>query len=163
MTVVCWVCTLSVTWGRLAAVCKEAGYTLSAILGRLADVCGVFLNSVSYFRKVGGCLHGMCNLLVIWGRLPVICGRCVICQVLQTGVRMSVGCVYSVTYMMQIGSFLQCISELCHLPKVVFNGLWTWDRLVVGSHGVCTPSVTLGKLTVVVNGVWIWDKLAVGS
>jgi hypothetical protein len=135
----------------------------TAILGRLADVCGVFLNSVSYFRKVGGCLHGMCNLLVIWGRLPVICGRCVICQVLQTGVRMSVGCVYSVTYMMQIGSFLQCISELCHLPKVVFNGLWTWDRLVVGSHGVCTPSVTLGKLTVVVNGVWIWDKLAVGS
>jgi hypothetical protein len=44
---------------QVGAVCKEA------ILGRLADVCGVFLNSVSYFRKVGGCLHGMCNLLVI--------------------------------------------------------------------------------------------------
>ena len=50
---------------QVGAVCKEAGCTLSAILGRLADVCGVFLNSVSYFRKVGGCLHGMCNLLVI--------------------------------------------------------------------------------------------------
>ena len=46
-------------------VCKGVGCTLPVTLGRLTDICGVCLNSISYFRKVGGCLHGVCNLLVI--------------------------------------------------------------------------------------------------
>ena len=68
---------MSVTSGRLAVVCSgcvifqvlatrgwlSAGMcTLSVTLGRLADFCRVFVNSVSYTRKVGSCLQGVCNL-----------------------------------------------------------------------------------------------------
>jgi hypothetical protein len=34
-------------------------FTLSVTLGRLADVHGVSVNSVSYFRKLWGCLGGV--------------------------------------------------------------------------------------------------------
>lgn len=71
------------------------------------------------------------------------------------------GCTLSVTSRMLEGVCALSVT-LCRL-KVVFNGVWSWDRLAVGSQDVRTPSVTLGKLTVIFNGVWTWDRLAVGS
>jgi len=71
----CVICQVLATRGWLSAgMC-----TLSVTLGRLADVCGVCVNSVSYFRKVGGCIQG-----------------CVICQVLATYMRQGGGCLQGV-------------------------------------------------------------------
>ena len=79
----------------------EAGWRSSAN-GRCVHcqlhVRGVCVNYVSYFRKVGGCLSGVCNLLVIWGKLAIVCSGCVIWQVLPTRGWLSVGvCTLSVT------------------------------------------------------------------
>ena len=87
------------TSGRLAVFCSgcvifqalatrgwlSAGRcTLPVTLGRLADVCGVCVNSVSYIRKVGGCLQGVCNLSGTF-------------DLHETGWRFSAGCVLTLS------------------------------------------------------------------
>ena len=99
------------------------------------------VNSVSYLRQVGGCLKwGVCISSVYRGRVCVhhklvtvhwrlYAGGCVICQLLQTVLRISAGvcnlsvtsgrfsfvCSWSVnsaTYLRQVDSFLQGVCKL---------------------------------------------------
>ena len=65
--------------------------------------CGFLLEVfyVSHLRPHGGCLLG-CTLSVIWGRLAVICR-----------------CVYSVSYMRQVGGCMQGVYN----PLVIWGGL----------------------------------------
>ena len=55
--VVCRVCTLSDTWGRLA------------------DFCMGCVNSVSYLRQDSCFLHGVCTLAINYGALAVVSSR----------------------------------------------------------------------------------------
>ena len=55
-------CTLSIILDSMAGCRLRC--TLAVSSGKLAVVCkGVY--TVSYLRKVGGCLQGVCNFLVI--------------------------------------------------------------------------------------------------
>ena len=142
MAVVCWGCTLSVTRGRLAVVCKGPMCTLSATLGRLSDVRGVCVNYVSYFRKVGGCLQDVRNLLVIWGRVAIVCSGCVICQVLATHGWLSAGvCTLSVT-----------LGRLADVCGVSVNSVSYFRKLGGCLQGVCNIVFISDRLLVACSG-----------
>ena len=201
------VCTLSVTWGSMAVGCcgalchlHEADWRVFAgdrgVLCRLLEAdwllsVGVYsviyiwqdggcllgeysvsytrqvggrlqragVYTVSYIRQVFGCPWGVCeqcqllqegggclqdvrNLLVIWGRLAIVCSGCVICQVLATHGWLSAGvCTLSVTlgrledvygvsvnYVSYFRKFVGCLQGVCNL-------LFISDRLVVACSG----------------------------
>jgi hypothetical protein len=73
----CKVCTLSVICGRLTVVCM--GYVNCVI--PFMHICGCLQSvySVSYLRKVGGFVHGVCEF----------------CQLLESGLLFSTLGLYS--------------------------------------------------------------------
>jgi hypothetical protein len=130
-------------------------WTASFPLGRYAVVCRSCTLLLT-LRKVGGFMHGVCELY----------------QLLEAGWWLSVvGCVYSVSYLRQDCC---CLHGVCTLSikygalavvcSRVCNLTVTWGRLVVVCRWVCNLYVTWGRLEVVCR--WVcnlstWGRLAV--
>ena len=120
---------LSTTWGRIAVICQ-----LHAMRQDGGCLQGVYYSACTLKQYCGclsatwdGCLQGVCVL-----RLSVFCKGGVLCQLHDTGLRLSAECVYlSVTW--------DNMAVICQLHE-------TAGRL---SIGLCNMSVTWGRIAVV--------------